>query len=200
MQPFHPILYPMRQIWEGPLRERFYSGQLPDAAGFLAEMYHLVRAHTAFTPWIQPDIHLSSGTSGRESMLFMRNVNLLQGHKPALLLTEDDEVVAVIELIFSPGAHADFHLAWSKLQLLAQAAEEGMVFLEMDPFTGKPNPKNGYHFSNNWVAVLAVVAKEGGFAVTPSYLKETYENHPLWPRFAHFVGISGPSRVLFFAG
>jgi hypothetical protein len=200
MQPFHPFLYPLRQIWEGPLRERFVTGQLPDAAGFLAEWYHLIQMHTSFTPWIHPDIHLSSGGGASGSMLFMRNVNLLSGHKPALLLTEEDEVVAVIELIFSPGAHSDFHAAWSKLQLLAQAAEEGKIFLEMDPLTGRPNLKNGRTFSPDWVAVLAVVAKEGGFAVTPSYLKDVYENHPLWPRFAHFVGISGPSKVVFQAG
>jgi hypothetical protein len=105
-----------------------------------------------------------------EPKLGGENIRSLEGYKPDLLFTQGQEIVAVLELKYSPYYQAEPQNDLYRIQTFHKEIQDGShkIYLKINPQNGDWNTQEYFTLSSDLLFVYGVIAKRGSKALDQS--------------------------------
>jgi hypothetical protein len=156
------------EIWQSTVIPQFQKGQICSEKHLQAVVYKNFQI-PELTAWVEPKL------SGK-------NIRLLEGHKPDLVFTLDNEILAVVEMRFSPYYQLEPQNDLYRFRTFQQERNDDdyEIYFKINPENGDLDTHTSFHLSNNLMFVYAVIAKKGSPALSPE-VSANYSNQ----EFAH---------------
>lgn len=164
------------EIWTGPIKENYSRGKICSERHLQCELYHLLRLNSNLDVWIEPTLIVKTGDTGRTM-------------KPNLLISQANEILAVLEIKNVPDGEAAYKADVEKL-VLFESSSTATYHLETDLATGRFKQDVEFKISKHLLCVYAAISR-GNFAYSVKPTKFWLSNDPdikLPKNFLHLVG------------
>ena len=149
-------------LWQSDIAAAYHAGRLVNQSTLLAELYRLLQ-DSGYPPceaWLTPDLHFPPTTGVIFDQLDTFQVKQWLTHqRPSLLLTQEDEIVAALELDYTPDDFVDHRPGLRRLVSLAKLAGRERLHLRLDPQRGSLDAQHAFSFSPDLLCVYAIIAK-----------------------------------------
>ncbi len=174
------------RIWENEIRDALERGEVIIEKQFHAEMYHQLRSKfPKLKIWTAPTLYLKKYDLDRI--------------KPDLIISNDKEILAVIQMKFKPWEFLDYKDDLSMLTRLDKVGKSKKIKLGMIPFSSiwqeqKTKDENNLNFTmaENLLKILVTCSRVGCHSLDLKKEAKPSES------FLHLFGYIENERSLFF--
>lgn len=153
----------LEAIWKSSIADAYLNGLICSERLLQAELYRQLKNQTNYQIWIEPDIHL-------------KNNPVLHHKKPDIIITDQNNIVGVMELKYNLQTGIGINWDIEKLTEFSRLKNytEGIP-LKTDLKNGNWDFNNTFSVSKDLVLVLAVIAWKGTEALDTVSLKNKLE-------------------------
>lgn len=186
--------------WEGRVSDMYKGGWIANRQMLLAAMFHAMNSPEmpGFRVWLSESIAFPPMKA--EDYLDWENYHKkqeLQGKRADLLVTDKDELRAVLLLNFAPDGYGDFREDMAFLECLHHLRGAGDILLKKNPHTGKIKVDEVYPIHEELLLVYAVVNQEASMSLEIKTLKEQVRDPLFWYYFYSLQGKIGAFKIKF---
>ena len=189
------------EAWQADVAAAYRLGRLASREMVQAVLYQSLQGqgYPAREVWLSVPLQFQPGTGVAADQLERYQLQQwLSGRRPALLFTEDDAVVGVMELLFSPTEYGDFRQDMRRLIALYQLRGKAALFLAHDPDTGRLMTDRPYYLVDDLRCIYGVITRAGGLGLQVEALTREAPDPGFRASFLHLGGAVGPASATFF--
>lgn len=138
----------------------YYQGRIISERHMQAEIYRLLRANPEFDReyqiWVEPKIEFKQPNID----------SYLKGTIPDMVITRDEEIVAVVELKYTPLGFLPFEKDVTNLMLFNKLRGNGnyKIALRVNHLTGDYDANHGFSISKDLLLVYCAMARKDSHA------------------------------------
>jgi hypothetical protein len=189
-------------LWQSEIATAYQTGRFVNQLTLLAELYRLLQG-SGYPPvevWLQPDLHFPPTKGVIFDQLDTFQVQQWLTHQqPSLLISSEDQIVAAVELNYTPDDFVDHRPSLRRLIALARLAGRSSLNLRLDPQRGRPDSQLEASFTPDLLCVYAVIAKKDALALQLRNLQESYPREEFPAQFMHLTGAVRSQGAVFAA-
>jgi len=192
------LAYLLISLWKDDIAEAWQEGALLNAESVLAYMAYGEQIRSRFRPWLCPTLTFPP-TRGIifDQLTVFQLVQDLQGQQLSLLLTEEDQIIAALELSFSPEVYPDYRQPLLRLSQFSQLAGKAGIWLARDPRSGKLDRKQTFRVHPEVLCVYAILCQESGLGLRYKELQKEEAVAALPKHFLHLTAAIKSEKSVF---
>lgn len=189
-------------MWTQAIAEAYRAGRFINRETLLGEMYRLLHG-TGFPPcevWLSPRL-IFPPTKGVifDQLEVFQLQQWLKHQEPALLLTVEEQVVAIMEVSYSPSEFVDHRPDIRRLLSLSRLGGRSSLHLRLNATKGTIDTSHHYPLAQDLLCAYAVIARKGAMALQRSKLQNNEGELEFPPSFLHLTGTVRQPKAVFSA-
>ena len=187
-------------IWQDLIARAYRAGEICNERMLEGELYrHLQgQGYPPWQLWLSPNLHFAP----HQGVLLdhigqYQHKQWLTHQQPAILITQEEEVIGVIEISFSPDGYVDSRRKIRRMMSLHQLGGEAEVALQLLPHSGHLNTEAFFGISDKLLCIFAVITKRGSFGLQTQTLLKEFHDLTFQAHFLHLTASIRPDRIIF---
>lgn len=187
-------------MWQEPIFDAYQAGLISNERMLEAELYRALQGqgYPPWKVWLAPNLHFAP----HQGILFdhigqYQHKQWLTHQQPAMLITQAEEVVGVVEISFSPDGYVDSRRKLRRMMSLYQLGGEAKIALQIHPHNGHVDTDAFYLISDSLLCAFAVITKKGSFGLQTQTLLKEFHDLTFQAHFLHLTGSVRPEKIVF---